>query len=65
MLRPSIFNDNLFDDFFEFPFFDDRAERKLYGHNAKNIMKTEKNIKTDMSLRLIFRDFIKMRFRLS
>ena len=40
MLRPSIFNDNLFDDFFEFPFFDDRAERKLYGHNAKNIMKT-------------------------
>ena len=35
MLRPSIFNDNLFDDFFEFPFFDDRAERKLYGHNAK------------------------------
>ena len=41
MLRPSLFNDNLFDDFFEFPFFDDRAERKLYGHNAKNIMKTD------------------------
>ena len=41
MLRPSIFNDNLFDNFFEFPFFDDRAERKLYGHNAKNIMKTD------------------------
>ena len=41
MLRPSIFNDNLFDDFFEFPFFDDRAERKLYGHNAKNIMKPD------------------------
>ena len=41
MLRPSIFNDNLVDDFFEFPFFDDRAERKLYGHNAKNIMKTD------------------------
>ena len=41
MLRPIIFNDNLFDDFFEFPFFDDRAERKLYGHNAKNIMKTD------------------------
>ena len=41
MLRPSIFNDNLFDDFFEFPFFDDRAERKVYGHNAKNIMKTD------------------------
>ena len=41
MLRPSIFNDNLFDDFFELPFYDDRAERKLYGHNAKNIMKTD------------------------
>ena len=41
MLRPSIFNDNFFDDFFELPFFDDRAERKLYGHNAKNIMKTD------------------------
>lgn len=41
MLRPSIFNDNVFDDFFELPFFDDRAERKLYGHNAKNIMKTD------------------------
>ena len=41
MLRPSIFNDNLFDDFFEFLLFDDRAERKLYGHNAKNIMKTD------------------------
>ena len=41
MMMPSIFNDNLFDDFFEFPFFDDRAERKLYGHNAKNIMKTD------------------------
>lgn len=41
MLRPSIFNDNLFDDFFEFPFFDDRAERKLYGHHASNLMKTD------------------------
>ena len=41
MLRPSIFNDNLFDDFFEFPFFDDRAEKKLYGHHANNLMKTD------------------------
>ena len=41
MLRPSIFNDNLFDDFFEFPFFGDRAERKLYGSNANNLMKTD------------------------
>ena len=41
MMMPSLFTENLFDDFFEFPFFDDRAERKLYGHNAKNIMKTD------------------------
>lgn len=41
MLRPSIFNDNLFDDFFGFPFFDDRAEKKLYGHHANNLMKTD------------------------
>ena len=24
MLMPSIFNDNLFDDFFDFPFYDDK-----------------------------------------
>ena len=38
MLVPSIFSDNFFDDFFEFPFIDDRAEknaeRKLYGHQC-------------------------------
>ena len=38
---PSIFNDNLFDDFFDFPFYDDRAEKKLYGHHAANLMKTD------------------------
>ena len=45
MLMPSIFNDNLFDNFFDFPFYDDRAERqaekKLYGHHSKNMMKTD------------------------
>ena len=45
MLMPSIFNDNLFDNFFDFPFYDDRAERqaekKLYGHRAANLMKTD------------------------
>ena len=41
MLMPSIFNDNVFDDFFEFPFYDDKAERKLYGHRAANLMKTD------------------------
>ena len=37
-MLPSIFNDNLFDDFFNFPFYDDKAERraekKLYGHHT-------------------------------
>ena len=32
---------NLFDDFFDFPFYDDRAEKKLYGHHAANLMKTD------------------------
>ena len=45
MLRPSIFNDNLFDDFFRFPFYNDkdehRMEKKLYGHRAHNLMKTD------------------------
>lgn len=45
MLMPSIFGENLFDDFFDDPFFHDKtsrkAERKLYGHNAKNLMKTD------------------------
>ena len=41
MLMPSIFNDNVFDDFFDFPFYDDRAEKKLDGHHAANLMKTD------------------------
>ena len=41
MLMPSIFNYNVFDDFFDFPFYDDRAEKKLYGHHAANLMKTD------------------------
>ena len=41
MLMPSIFNDNVFDNFFDFPFYDDRAEKKLYGHHAANLMKTD------------------------
>lgn len=46
MLMPSIFGENLFDDFFDdFPFFDDKAERrlekKLYGRRAQNLMKTD------------------------
>ena len=46
MLMPSIFGENLFDDFFDdFPFYDDRdmkkAQKKLYGRKANHIMKTD------------------------
>ena len=51
MLMPSIFNTNLFDDFFNFPFYDAKAERraekKLYGHHAHNLMKTDIKEKKD------------------
>ena len=43
MLVPSIFGENLFDDFMDFPFEDDFWGRKnpLYGKNAKRMMKTD------------------------
>ena len=43
MMMPSIFGENLFDDFmgnFSFPAFPD-IDRELYGKNAKNLMKTD------------------------
>ena len=49
MMTPSIFGENLFDDFFndffDFPALDDKsmqkAQRKLYGRHASNMMKTD------------------------
>ena len=43
MLAPSIFGENLFDDWFNFPDFRDfdKAERKLYGRHADRLMKTD------------------------
>ena len=43
MLVPSIFGENLFDDFMDFPFDNDFWGRKnpLYGKNAKRMMKTD------------------------
>ena len=48
-MTPSIFGQSLFDDFFDsffdFPVIDDRAmqkaQKKLYGRNAANMMKTD------------------------
>ena len=45
MLMPSIFGEDLFDDWFDdFPFYDTamrNAEKKLYGKNSARIMKTD------------------------
>ncbi len=49
MMTPSIFGENLFDDlfdgFFDFPGFHhtamQKAQKKLYGRNAANMMKTD------------------------
>ena len=43
MLMPSIFGEDLFEDLFDLPFYDDsKVEKKLYGRHAKNLMKTDK-----------------------
>ena len=53
MLMPSIFGENLFDDWFdEFPFYDfdksmKNTEKKLYGKKASRIMKTDIKEKID------------------
>ncbi len=43
MLLPSIFGENLFDDWMDFPKWDDfkNIDRKLYGKHAANVMKTD------------------------
>ena len=41
MLYPSIFGENLFDDFFRFPDFGRDVEKKLYGKHAAHVMKTD------------------------
>lgn len=46
MLMPSIFGEDLFDEFMrDFPFYDDsdmkKIEKKLYGRHGRNMMKTD------------------------
>ena len=43
MLMPSIFRENLFDDWFNWPDFSDldKTERQLYGRHADRLMKTD------------------------
>ena len=52
MLMPSIFGENLLDDWFDdFPMLDERGhnrmEKKLYGRHARNLMKTDIKEKAD------------------
>ena len=52
MMMPSIFGERLFDDFMnDFPFYNEKdlkkAEKKLYGHHAANLMKTDVREKED------------------
>ena len=72
MMMPSIFGENLFDDFmddfsrgFEFPEFPD-VDKKLYGKHAKNLMKTdvkdtENGYEVSMDLPGFKKDEIKMK----
>ena len=69
MMMPSIFGENLFDDFmddFSFPTFPN-VDKELYGKHAKNLMKTDVK-ETEKCIRrliLIFRGFKeKMRSRM-
>ena len=43
MLMPSIFGENLFDEWFDFPDFRDleKTQRKLYGKHTDRLMKTD------------------------
>ena len=52
MMMPSIFGENLFDDWMDFPFEREFFGRKnpLYGKHAKNMMKTDVR-ETDRALR--------------
>ena len=68
MLMPSVFGKDLFDDFFDFPFYDnnemDKLEKKLYGHRGKNLMKQMfRNLMTVTLWKWICRDFLRTRLR--
>ena len=68
MMMPSIFGENLFDDFmndFAFPAFED-VDKELYGKHAKNLMKTdvkdtENGYEVDIDLRGFKKDEIKVK----
>ena len=68
MMMPSIFGENLFDDFmddFSFPTLPD-VDKELYGKHAKNLMKLMlRKLMTDIRLQLIFQDLRRTKSRLN
>ena len=70
MMMPSIFGENLFDDFmndFSFPTFPN-VDKELYGKHAKNLMKTdvketEKGYEVDMDLPGFKKDEIQVQLK--
>ena len=70
MMMPSIWGENLFDDFmndFRLPAFPD-VDKELYGKHAKNLMKTdvketEKGYEVDMDLPGFKKDEIKVQLK--
>ena len=71
MLMPSIFGEDLFDNFMkDFPFFDDNTEsnveKKLYGRRGKNLMKTDiKETEGDYELEMDLPGFTKDEIKVS
>lgn len=70
MLMPSVFGKDMFDDFFGFPFYDDRdfkkMEKKLYGRRGKNMMKTDvKELKNGYELEMDLPGFKKDEIKVS
>lgn len=70
MYMPSIFGENLFDDWMHFPFEDDFFEKKnpLYGKHAKNLMKTdvretENSYELDIDLPGFKKDEVKLQLK--
>ena len=70
MYMPSIFGENLFDDWMHFPFEDDFFGKKnpLYGKHAKNLMKTdvretENSYELDIDLPGFKKDEVKLQLK--
>lgn len=63
MLRPGFFTGDVFDDFFDFPFFDDKQEKQ---QTANYLMKTDiKELEKGYELEIDLPGYKKKKFRRS